>query len=283
MSYKNFKNELQKPFDPSNIEWRISRAGSKNGNPWAQVLAYITSRAIMDRLDSVVGPENWKNEFKKLDGAFLCGISIRFGEEWVTKWDGAQETDIENIKGGISGSMKRAGAQWGIGRYLYGLESTFAIIHSNGANYCPKDNKGKYEAFKWDPPDLPKWALPVEKPKPIPGTKTEEFKKPDGSGVERVEVKEVPRDTPLTDVDEVEIHFGKNKGIKLGHLDAKALKWYRDVWAVKKRKGWAEGETCYPEDEKLVEALESYGQAAQIPVEAVLNQVEEHDRNNDPF
>ena len=53
---------------------------------------YVTNRAIMGRLDDVVGAENWYNEFKPWHGAGgkeaqLCGISIRYGEGFITKWD----------------------------------------------------------------------------------------------------------------------------------------------------------------------------------------------------
>ena len=151
--------DLSKPFKEADIEWRIQSSGEKNGKPWARVLAYITNRAIMDRLDEVCGPENWKNEYKDAPGGgILCGLSIRSGVvEWVTKWDGAEQTDIEAVKGGLSGAMKRAGVHWGIGRYLYDLEAGFANIHGKG-RYSDKDKKGNY--FKWDPPKLPSWALP---------------------------------------------------------------------------------------------------------------------------
>jgi hypothetical protein len=86
--------QLAEPFPPSDIEWRIGRAGNKDGKVWATCLAYITNRAIMERLDEVCGPDNWRNEYKTLpiganDSTVLCGISIKVGDEWVTKWDGS--------------------------------------------------------------------------------------------------------------------------------------------------------------------------------------------------
>jgi hypothetical protein len=151
-------NALRAPFPASDIEWRIGRAGEKNGKVWATCLAYLTARAIMDRLDDVAGPANWRNEYREAPaGGVLCGISIRVGEEWVTKWDGAENTDIEGVKGGLSGAMKRAAVHWGIGRYLYHLDEGFANVHPNGANYAKIKGGGSY---KWDPPQLPDWALP---------------------------------------------------------------------------------------------------------------------------
>lgn len=115
---------LAAPFDESDLEWR---AGATNRDKTrALALPYITNRAIMQRLDDVVGPANWKNEFSPGPlGGVLCGLSIRVDGEWVTKYDGADNSDIESVKGGLSDAMKRAGVQWGIGRYLYSLESVW--------------------------------------------------------------------------------------------------------------------------------------------------------------
>jgi hypothetical protein len=118
----------------------------------------------MERLDDVCGPENWRNEFQQIPGAFLCGLSVRIGDEWVTKWDGAQESNIEATKGGISGAMKRAAVQWGIGRYLYNLDEFWANVHDKGSHYAGQDQKKGLPAMKWDPPSLPSWAVPAGTP-----------------------------------------------------------------------------------------------------------------------
>ena len=152
-------SKLKDCFEPNDIEWRLQQCGkTKDGKIWGMALAYVTNRAIMNRLDEVCGPENWKNEFKAApDGGILCGISIKVGDEWVTKWDGAENTDIEAVKGGLSGAMKRAAVQWGIGRYLYKLEESWINANENGA-YRGKTKDGT--TFKWDAPTLPAWALP---------------------------------------------------------------------------------------------------------------------------
>jgi hypothetical protein len=104
--------KLAEPFKPKDIEWRVQQAGGFGENPWALVLAYVTNRAIMQRLDDVCGIENWKNEFKSApDGGVMCGLSVKVvrkptGDidpmsysEWVTKWDGAENTNVEAVKG----------------------------------------------------------------------------------------------------------------------------------------------------------------------------------------
>jgi hypothetical protein len=118
----------------------------------------------MERLDEVVGPEAWQNVFKEGPaGGVVCGLSIRVvrpdgSADWVTKWDGAENTDVEPVKGGLSGAMKRAAVMWGVGRYLYDLEEGWARVH-DGGRYSAKAKDGSW--FKWDPPELPGWAVPT--------------------------------------------------------------------------------------------------------------------------
>lgn len=153
--------KLREPFPPADIEWRIAQAGQNAKGVWAKCLAYLTNRAVMDRLDAVCGAANWANQFGTAPGGgVLCGISIRINGEWVTKWDGADQTDIEAVKGGLSGAMKRAAVQWGIGRYLYDLPEGWANINERGEHYQGKNEKKGTPAFRWDPPALPEWAMP---------------------------------------------------------------------------------------------------------------------------
>ena len=166
-------SKLAAPFSESDIEWRVSRAGvgGKQGI-WCRVLAYITARAIQARLDDVCGPENWKLEEPRIltvngKSAFACGLSIRVGEEWVTKWDVAEPTSIEPAKGGWSGALKRAGAVWSVGRYLYHLDEAFAETSETdpgvrGWHYAKLSEKQGGGAYYWKEPTLPGWALPRE-------------------------------------------------------------------------------------------------------------------------
>lgn len=153
--------KLQAPFEQDDIEWKVQACGNSDG-VWARVVAYVANRAVMDRLDKVVGPENWRDEFKPgPDGGVLCGLSIRVGDEWVTKWDGAENTAIEKVKGGLSAAMKRAAVKWGIGRYLYDLPCGYAEIVTKGAKGARLGKLKGGEPFWWKPPALPGWAQPM--------------------------------------------------------------------------------------------------------------------------
>jgi len=158
-------SKLKEPFPYEDIEWRLQQADKGKNGIWGKCLAYVTNRAICSRLDEVVGPENWKNEFiKGPDGGVLCGLSIKVDGEWVTKYDGSENTNIEAVKGGLSGAMKRAASTgWGIGRYLYNLDESWVEVTDKG-KYSGKTKGGEW--FRWNPPKLESWALPGGSGKP---------------------------------------------------------------------------------------------------------------------
>lgn len=151
---------LKAPFPEKDIEWRLAQCGKSGDKIWAQCLAYIQARAVMDRLDEVVGPERWRVNYNILPSGVICKLGVEFAGTWVDKEDGSDVTDIEAFKGGISSALKRAGSAWGVGRYLYDLEAGFAEIvekKADGARYG-KTKEGA--VFYWHPPKLPAWALP---------------------------------------------------------------------------------------------------------------------------
>ena len=153
-------NKLRIPFPEEDIEWRVQQQGLSNGLPWALVLAYVPNRAIMDRLDETVGPENWTNDFSQSpNGGVLCTLGVRVEDSWVFKTDGADNTEVERVKGGLSNAMKRAGVQWGIGRYLYKLPTTFATFNASGS----RKTRIEGDPYKWSPPRLTEEFLPPVK------------------------------------------------------------------------------------------------------------------------
>ena len=143
---KTIREELARPFAPEDLEWRIQVTSRDKTSGLA--IPYVTNRAIQDRLDEVVGPENWYNDYKPWHGngkkdAQICGISIYFeGKGFITKWDGAEDSDIEPIKGGLSDSMKRSAVQWGIGRVLYKMTKPLWVkIEQKGNSYVICDTE----------------------------------------------------------------------------------------------------------------------------------------------
>lgn len=130
--------KLSAPFSPDDVGWRIGSTFLNNNVLKGIAVPYASNRAIQKRLDETFGVFGWKNEYKGwLKESQLCGISVRVvyedgSCEWVTKWDGAECTDIEPIKGGLSDSMKRSASQWSIGRYLYDIEKQYVEVEEKG-------------------------------------------------------------------------------------------------------------------------------------------------------
>ena len=111
--------KLTEPLSIKDIDFRVQ---SINKGGYATILAYKDARVDMNRLDEVVGTENWQRDHKEVKGVVYCGIGIMVGNSdasWVWKWDAGTESMAEKQKGEASDSFKRAGFNWGIGRELY--------------------------------------------------------------------------------------------------------------------------------------------------------------------
>ena len=144
----SYRDELTKPFKPSEIEWRVGATNQDKTKGIA--LPYLTNSAIQNRLDEVFGIDGWQNEFREWKGIHqVCGLSCKIDNVWITKWDGAQDTNMEPVKGGLSDSMKRAARMWGIGRYLTNIPNRWYKIKQQGRSYVLDET-----------PKLPDWALP---------------------------------------------------------------------------------------------------------------------------
>lgn len=129
-------DDLAAPFPVTSISWRV---GSTNGDKTkGMALAYIDARDAQDRLNAVCGPFGWQCRHEVSgDKRVTCHVGIRDPEtgEWVWKSDGAGETDYEGEKGSYSDSFKRACVKWGIGRYLYEMDSPWVAVEQKGRTF----------------------------------------------------------------------------------------------------------------------------------------------------
>lgn len=125
--YPDLFAALAAPFETHEVKTRSNRSGVE--------LRYITARMAMNRLDSVLGPENWWDEYTPTEHSVLCKLTIRLPDgTTVTKQDaggyagmelrtrtGELIRDDENDeKSGFSDAFKRAAVKLGVARYLYG-------------------------------------------------------------------------------------------------------------------------------------------------------------------
>ena len=168
MKNEMIERELKKPFEADQVKWRVMSSGITNQKPWAKVIPYIDSRAVQDRLDEVFGALGWKNELQMVSAkGFLSGISVKIKDEWITRWDGAEGNNMggmDVIKAGASDALKRAAVLFGIGRYLYSLESVWAdcILSTSYKNSYGTvfKNTEHNVLIAYQTPSLPLMALP---------------------------------------------------------------------------------------------------------------------------
>lgn len=132
---------LREPFAAHELRWR-------KANDSGPKLIYIDARCVIDRLNEVL-PGKWSDGYRtitmpmripvddkgkqvgarhatthieKMVGGMICTLKLNLPEVgWVSFEGCAQGTDIEDIKGAESDSLKRAAVKIGIGRYLYDL------------------------------------------------------------------------------------------------------------------------------------------------------------------
>jgi len=148
---------LSAEFPRNAVSWRAQNL-TQNGDK-ALALAYIDARDVMDRLDAVCGPENWQDRYEFHGARTVCYLSIRIGNEWITKADGAGDSDVEAEKGAISDALKRAAVKWGIGRYLYSIESPWVPCES-----YEKNGKKHWKRWTADPWSCVRGAKPPHTP-----------------------------------------------------------------------------------------------------------------------
>lgn len=138
--------QLAAHFPPERISWRVGPTNQEKTKGIA--LAYIDARDVMERLDSVCGPW-WSNDYIAMpNGTCCCRIGIMLEGQWVYRANGAMnlsdsdKADAKEMaeKGSYSDAFKRAAVLWGIGRYLYNIDSPWVEIRAQGRSYVIADS-----------------------------------------------------------------------------------------------------------------------------------------------
>jgi hypothetical protein len=147
MTADDIADRLAEPFPSEEVHWK---PGAVSGSR-ALGLAYVTARAVMDRLDAVLGVAGWQDAYKVLlDGCVMCKLHACLGDRWVTKTDvgspSEQPDDGDKTKAAFSDALKRCAVKYGVARYLGRLPRVWC-------DYDPKTRQ-------LTPPPLPAWATP---------------------------------------------------------------------------------------------------------------------------
>lgn len=127
-------NQLKAPIPADQLRWRVGTLNPEKTQ--GRALPYIDARVVQNRLDEVLGPQNWKNSYHEVVVgsrllAVRCTLSLCIDGQWISKEDAAylpgthrDDASLEiAVKGVYSDSLKRAAVQWGLARYLYDFEA----------------------------------------------------------------------------------------------------------------------------------------------------------------
>lgn len=113
------QTELSKPFPAKYIGVKPGATSETS----ALLLWFVDARAIMDRLDDVVGPENWSFSWIPIpvsEGRVAVQGKLRIFD--VVKEDaGEAQGEDEPHKSAVSDAFKRCGVHFGLARYLYSM------------------------------------------------------------------------------------------------------------------------------------------------------------------
>ena len=157
-SIQEMVRELEVPFDPAVIEWRVTNTAQNKTR--GQVIPYADQRAYTDRLNALFTPAGWTRKYtvhtsanferskdKKVVAKILvtCELTIAgvgshsaTGEEWADDDNAGTSAEAQ--------SFKRACSCFGLGRYLYYFAGTWVDLDQHRR---PKSI-----------PELPHWATP---------------------------------------------------------------------------------------------------------------------------
>ena len=188
--------KLAAPFPEDEIHWRVQNSRvNGQGEPQIKVVPYLDAKQVEQRLDDVLTVARWTVSYQQIEGGFLATIGVFFGDPvgWVYRTDGAEETNIESTKGGISDAFKRAAVKYGVGRYLYvpaqRWNSDYLGIVTDKGKYNAKINSaGKNIWIEWNPPKLRTPTSSYITGKPVKGVTDKEIANVfDGKEVVKIE------------------------------------------------------------------------------------------------
>ena len=137
--------ELEVPFSPEQVQWRVTN--TTNDKKRGQVVPYADPRAYTDRLNALLSPQGWTREYKVetvsnltrmkrgesiLSGKVLvtCTVTIfglwshsGTGEEWADDGNSVTSADAQ--------AFKRACSCFGLGRYFYDVPAIWVDLDQN--------------------------------------------------------------------------------------------------------------------------------------------------------
>lgn len=124
------KQTIKKLSEPIPYKWRVQSANRDRTK--VQLTAYIDARQVMDVLDEHCD-HGWSSEFHEIAGGIFCTITIHDGNHCYSRTDAGNRIEDNNtdqmyeqgFKSSASDAFKRAAVQFGVGRFLYDIDTVW--------------------------------------------------------------------------------------------------------------------------------------------------------------
>jgi hypothetical protein len=152
--------QLEVPFDPAQVKWRVMRTSSDRRT--GLLFPFADPRAYSDRLNQILTPAGWSCEYSistvpsltRVDrgkvivtSKILVASAVTINRLGSHAGTGEAWADRDNAATAASAqAFKRACACFGLGRYLYSFDETWVQLNQRGEPVAL--------------PVLPAWALP---------------------------------------------------------------------------------------------------------------------------
>ena len=177
-------SELLRPFGYGVTKYRVMNVTKAKDK--GSVAFYIDARDVMDRLDEVVGCENWQDKY-----TVLVFSDSRWAVECTLIVNGVAKTDVgegDAPKDAYSDALKRAAVKFGIGRYLYDMDTGNWFAIDEWKNFTPDSKKQIDELLRRNLTRLGVNTQPQALRKDEPSTQVQPAPKPitNGNGSAKV-------------------------------------------------------------------------------------------------
>ena len=132
--------KLEDPFELDELHVKVQATNNEKTKGLA--VLYIDARNVMERLDTVVGSESWRDEYVVLDDnspssdgkiAILCSLTV----QGLTKQSVGEDKDYKSAE---SDALKRAAVKFGIARYLYQQGQHWFDLKDGGRYFKKSDS-----------------------------------------------------------------------------------------------------------------------------------------------
>ncbi len=128
---------LTAPFAVEDISWKINNIMTTQRGTFAMITYHIDARAVQKRLNDALGIFGWSFKFEEANGFVHGKLEI---SNCIREDVGYPNSELskEPMKDAVSDALKRCAVHFGIGHFLYGMDSFFISVEQ-GAKRLTKE------------------------------------------------------------------------------------------------------------------------------------------------